>query len=152
VWGSEAGRARAAAEGRAVAASREAFFECCDIISLHLRLVPATRGLVTADDLARMRDGALFVNTARAGLVEPGALEAQIARGRIRAAVDVFAEEPLRDPSHPLLTSGNVLATPHIGFVTEEELELQFSEAFAQVKAFAEGAPINLVNPEALDS
>ncbi|RMH42024.1 MAG: D-2-hydroxyacid dehydrogenase family protein [Alphaproteobacteria bacterium] len=150
VWGSEAGRARAAAEGRAVAHSREAFLDSADIVSLHLRLVPATRGLVTAGDLARMRDGALFVNTSRAGLVEPGALEAEIARGRIHAAVDVFPEEPLTDPSHPLLASPNVLPTPHIGFVTEEEFDLQFADAFAQVNAFAAGHPINVVNPDAL--
>ncbi|RMH52681.1 MAG: D-2-hydroxyacid dehydrogenase family protein [Alphaproteobacteria bacterium] len=150
VWGSEAGRARAAAEGRNVAASREAFLEGCDILSLHLRLVPATRGLVTADDLARMRDGALFVNTSRAGLVAPGALEAEIARGRIRAALDVFPEEPLTDPAHPLLASPHVLPTPHIGFVTEEEFDLQFAEAFAQVNAFAAGRPVNLVNPGVL--
>lgn len=150
VWGSEEGRQRARAEGRAAAPDRAAFLAGSDVVSLHLRLTPETRGLVTAEDLATMRPGALFVNTSRAGLVAPGALEAELARGRIRAALDVFDEEPLTDPSHPLLTSPHVLATPHIGFVTEEEFDLQFRDAFAQVNAFAAGRPVYVVNPEVL--
>ena len=143
-WGSEAGRARAAAEGRRVASDRRAFFAGADVVSLHLRLVPATRGAVGADDLAAMRDGALVVNTARAGLVAPGALEAEVAAGRLRAAVDVFEDEPVRGP-HPLLAAPETVATPHVGFVTEEEFDLQFADVFAQVAAFAEGRPANVV-------
>ncbi len=148
-WGSEEGRKRAAANGQRVADSRESFFATSDIVSLHVRLKPATRGIVTAADLAAMPPRALFVNTSRAGLVAPGALEAEIARGRIFAAVDVFEEEPLRDTGHPLLTHPNVLPTPHIGYVTEDEFDLQFTDIFEQVNAYAAGAPIHMINPEA---
>lgn len=147
-WGSEAGRARAAADGRTVAASREAFFATSDVVSLHVRLTPQTRGLVTAADLAAMRDRALFVNTSRAGLVGAGVLEAEIARGRIHAAVDVFDHEPMRDRADILASHPHVLATPHIGFVTEDEFEMQFSDIFDQINAYAAGAPIHMINPE----
>lgn len=145
-WSSEEGRARARAGGALVAESREAFFATSDIVSLHVRLKPATRGIVTADDLAAMGDRALFVNTSRSGLVVPGALEAEVARGRIFAAVDVFDTEPLRDTDHPLLTHPNVLPTPHIGYVTEDEFDLQFTDIFEQVSAYAAGAPIHMIN------
>jgi D-3-phosphoglycerate dehydrogenase / 2-oxoglutarate reductase len=151
VWASEASRARAAADGMTVAASREAFFETCDVVSLHMRLVDATRGIVTAADLAAMKPTALLVNTSRAGLVEPGALVAGLRAGRPgMAAVDVYEEEPLLDPSHPLLTMANVVCTPHIGYVTTDEWELQFADVFDQVNAFAAGAPANVVNPAVL--
>lgn len=149
-WASEAGRARALADGKTVAASREAFFATSDIVSLHVRLKPATTGIVTAADLAAMRPRSLLVNTARSGLIAPGALEAELARGRICAAVDVFDEEPLRDTAHPLLTGPNVLPTPHIGYVTEDELDLQFADIFDQINAFADGAPIHMINPEVI--
>ncbi|MEM9319180.1 MAG: D-2-hydroxyacid dehydrogenase family protein [Pseudomonadota bacterium] len=148
-WASEAGRARAAADGRVLAESRAAFFAQSDIVSLHVRLKPATRALITAQDLAQMAPRSLFVNTSRAGLIEAGALEAEIMRGRIFAAIDVFHSEPLRDTSHPLLTHPNVLPTPHIGYVTEDEFDLQFSDIFDQVNAFAGGAPIHVINPAA---
>ncbi len=149
-WASEDGRARASADGAVVAANRENFFASSDIVSLHVRLKPATRGIVTADDLAAMQPRALLVNTSRAGLIAPGALEAEIARGRILAAVDVFDQEPLTDPAHPLLTHPNVLPTPHIGYVTEDEFDLQFTDILQQVNAYAAGAPIHMINPEAL--
>jgi len=149
-WASEAGRARAVADGARVADSREAFFATSDVVSLHVRLKPETRGIVTAEDLAAMRPRALFVNTSRSGLVVPGALEAEIARGRIHAAVDVYDTEPLTDSSHPLLTHPNVLPTPHIGYVTEDEFDLQFTDIFEQINAFADGAPIHVINPETL--
>lgn len=147
-WSSEAGRARAQADGETVPESRQAFFATSNIVSLHVRLKPDTRGCVTAEDLAAMQDRALFVNTSRAGLVAAGALDAEIARGRIYAAVDVFDTEPLRDTAHPLLTHPNVLATPHIGYVTEDEFDLQFTDIFEQINAFAARAPINMINPE----
>jgi D-3-phosphoglycerate dehydrogenase len=147
-WASEAGRARAASDGQSVAPSRDAFFATSDIVSVHVRLKPETRGIITAEDLAAMRPRALFVNTSRSGLVVPGALEAEVARGRIFAAVDVFDTEPLDDTGHPLLTAPNVLATPHIGYVTEDEFDLQFSDIFDQVNAYAEGAPIHMINPQ----
>ncbi len=146
-WGSEAARARAAAAGETVAASRQDFFATSDVVSVHVRLKPETKGLITAADLAAMQPRALFVNTSRAGLVETGALEAEIARGRIHAAVDVFDQEPLTDVKNPLLTHPNVIATPHIGYVTEDEFELQFSDIFDQINAYDTGAPIHMINP-----
>jgi D-3-phosphoglycerate dehydrogenase len=151
VWAREASLARARADGCRTAESKEAFFERCDVLSLHMRLVPATRGIVTRADLARMKPEAIFVNTSRAGLVEPGALAAALRTGRPgMAAVDVFEEEPLRDVDHPLLRMDNVVCTPHIGYGTREEWELQFSDVFDQVNAYAAGSPTNVVNPEAL--
>ena len=151
VWASEAGCARAVADGWPVATSREALFAECDILSLHLRLHPATRGIVTAADLASMKADATLVNTSRAGLTQPGALVAALRAGRPGfAAVDVFDTEPLTDSADPLLMLPNVLATPHIGYVTQEEFDLQFADVFDRINAFAAGAPINAVNPEAL--
>ena len=147
-WASDEGRARAAADGESVAASRGAFFSESDVVSLHVRLKPTTRGIITAEDLAQMQPRALLINTSRSGLIETGALEAEIERGRIHAAVDVFDVEPLTDTAHPLLTHPNVLATPHIGYVTEDEFELQFTDIFEQVNAFADGKPIHVINPE----
>ena len=148
-WASEEGRARAAADGCTVAASREAFFAEPDVVSIHVRLKPATTGLVTGADLAAMRPDALFVNTSRAGLVAPGALFEALKAGRPGgAALDVFDREPVTDPNDPLLAMPNVLATPHIGYVTEDELQLQFSDIFDQIVAFAAGSPINMINPE----
>ncbi|MEM9870094.1 MAG: D-2-hydroxyacid dehydrogenase family protein [Pseudomonadota bacterium] len=149
-WASEAGRARAAADGARVADSREAFFATSDIVSLHVRLKSETRGIVTADDLAAMQPRSLLVNTSRSGLIAPGVLEAEIAQGRIHAAVDVFDAEPMTDTAHILATHPNVLATPHIGYVTEDEFDLQFSDIFDQVVAYANGSPIHVINPEAL--
>lgn len=147
-WGSDDGRARALADGQHVPESREAFFASSDVVSLHVRLKPETRGIVTAPDLAAMAPRSLLVNTSRSGLIATGALEAEIAKGRIHAAVDVFETEPLRDTMHPLLTHPNVLPTPHIGYVTEDEFDLQFSDIFDQINAYADGAPIHMINPQ----
>jgi D-3-phosphoglycerate dehydrogenase len=147
VWAREPSMARARADGHAVAESRRSFFESADVLSLHLRLVEATRGIVTGADLARMKPTALLVNTSRAGLIEPGALIAALRAGRPGlAAVDVFEQEPLRDPHDPLLSMSNVVCTPHIGYVTREEYEVQFSDIFDQINAYASGTPINVVN------
>jgi D-3-phosphoglycerate dehydrogenase / 2-oxoglutarate reductase len=151
VWAREASRQRAHREGFAVAESKGAFFAACDVLSLHMRLVDATRHIVTAEDLARMQPTALLVNTSRAGLIEPGALVAALRRGRPGfAAVDVYEQEPVTDPRHPLLAMDNVVATPHIGYVTREEYEIQFAEVFEQIRAYAAGTPINVINPEVL--
>lgn len=153
VWAREDSLRQAAGDGHAVAPSKEAFFSECDVLSLHMRLVDATRGIVTADDLARMKPTALLVNTSRAPLIEPGALVAALKAGRPgMAAVDVFDEEPVRDTHHPLLVLDNVVATPHIGYVTKEEYEIQFSDIFDQIVAYAAGSPINVVNEEVLKS
>ena len=149
-WSSEEGRARATADGETLAESREAFFADSDVVSVHVRLKPATRGIVTGRDLGLMRQDALFVNTSRAGLIAPGALLAALDAGRPgMAAVDVFDDEPVTDASDPLLSHPRLIATPHIGFVTEDELDLQFADIFEQVNAFAKGTPINMINPEA---
>ena len=151
VWAREASRAQAQADGLVVADSKDAFFDTCDVVSLHMRLVGATRGIVTGADLARMKPTALLVNTSRAGLIEPGALVTALRAGRPgMAAVDVYEEEPLVDTAHPLLGMDNVVATPHIGYVSREEWELQFADVFDQINAYAAGSPINVVNPVAV--
>jgi len=149
VWSRDASRDRARADGLDVADSREAFFESCDVVSLHLRLVDGTRGIVSAADLARMKPAALLVNTSRAGLLEPGALVDALRAGRPgMAAVDVYEHEPVTDAHHPLLALENVVCTPHLGYVSLDEWELQFADVFDQINAFAAGSPINVVNPE----
>jgi D-3-phosphoglycerate dehydrogenase len=151
VWARESSHERARQEGFAVADSKAAFFEQSDVLSLHMRLVDATRHIVTADDLARMKPTALLVNTSRAPLIVPGALVAALRAGRPGlAAVDVYEQEPLTDPADPLLQLPNVVATPHIGYVTREEYELQFSDIFDQIVAYAAGTPTNVVNPDVL--
>jgi D-3-phosphoglycerate dehydrogenase len=151
VWARPATLEQARADGYATASSKEAFFEQCDIISLHMRLVPATRYIVTATDLARMKPTALLVNTSRAPLIEPDALVNALRRGRPgMAAVDVFEDEPVVDPKHPLLTMDNVVCTPHLGYVTRDEYEVQFVDIFDQILAYAAGTPINVVNPDVL--
>jgi D-3-phosphoglycerate dehydrogenase len=151
VWAREKSLERARADGWTAAPSRQAFFAQCDVISLHMRLVDATRHIVTAADLARMKPTAMLVNTSRAPLIAPGALVDALRAGRPgMAAVDVYEDEPLRDTSHPLLTMPNVVATPHIGYVSREEYELQFSDIFDQIVAYAAGTPTNVVNPDVL--
>ena len=153
VWAREASRQRAKMDGYVTARSKEAFFEECDVVTLHLRLVDATRHIVTASDLARMKPSALIVNTSRAGLIEPGALVNALRAGRPgMAAVDVFEEEPLLDAGHPLLTMDNVVYTPHIGYVSRDEFEIHFTDIFDQITAYLAGKPINVVNPEVLES
>ncbi|MEZ5395067.1 MAG: NAD(P)-dependent oxidoreductase [Bryobacterales bacterium] len=141
-------------EGRVkTAPSKNDFFETSDVLSLHMRLVDATRSIVTGQDLARMKPTALLVNTSRAGLIEPGALVRALMAGRPGgAAVDVYEEEPVRNVENPLLAMENVVCTPHIGYVTRDEYEIQFAEIFDQITAFCAGAPINVVNPDVLAS
>ncbi len=148
VWGSQASRDKAVADGHQAAESRAAFFEQANVLSLHLRLNDATRGIVTADDLARMRPDALFVNTSRAELVQPDALEQALQKGRPGyAALDVFMSEPLAADS-PLLRIPTVLATPHLGYVEQDSYELYFRHAFQNVVDFANGQPANINNPD----
>jgi D-3-phosphoglycerate dehydrogenase len=152
-WARPASLEKARADGYAVAPSKQAFFEQCDIITLHMRLVDATRGIVTASDLARMKPTALIVNTSRAPLIEPGALVAALQAGRPgMAAVDVYEREPLVDTGDPLLNMPNVVCTPHLGYVSREEYEIQFSDIFDQIVAYAAGKPANVVNPDVLTS
>lgn len=149
-WARPDSLAKAVADGHEAAADKAAFFAGSDVLSLHMRLVPATRGIVTAEDLALMKPGAILINTSRAPLIAPGALVAGLKAGRpFMAGVDVFETEPLRDAADPLLNHPNVVATPHIGYVTHEEWELQFSDIFDQIVAYAAGSPINMINPAA---
>ena len=153
IWARPNSLVRAKAEGYLVAPSKLAFFERCDVLSLHMRLVEATRGIVTADDLRHMKPTALIVNTSRAQLIERGALIEALRAGRPGfAAVDVYEEEPLRDTAHPLLNMPNVICTPHLGYVTRDEYEIQFTDIFDQITAYAASRPINVVNPDAIKS
>lgn len=150
VWGSETSRAKAKADGFIPAPTREAFFEACDVLSLHLRLTDDTRALIKLDDLSKMKPTALLVNTSRAELIEDGALVAALNRGRPGlAAVDVFESEPILQ-GHPLLRLENAVCTPHIGFVEQDNYEQLFSTAFDNLLNFIAGTPTNIVNPEAL--
>jgi D-3-phosphoglycerate dehydrogenase len=153
VWGREGSRSRALADGHAVATDREALCSDADVLSLHLKLTAETRGLVTASDLARMKPTALLVNTARAELIEPGALARALRAGRPGlAAVDVFEREPASPGEEPLLGLDNALCTPHLGFVERDTYERYFGDAFARVAAFAAGEGIPVLAPEALES
>ena len=151
IWAREASLARARTDGYATAPGKEAFFAQCDVISLHMRLVAATRGIVTAADLARMKPSALIVNTSRAPLIEAGALIDALRAGRPGfAAVDVYEDEPMLDTNHPLLRMDRVVCTPHLGYVSREEYEVQFTDIFDQIAAYAAGSPIDIVNPQVL--
>jgi D-3-phosphoglycerate dehydrogenase / 2-oxoglutarate reductase len=151
VWASEPSREQAAAAGYAVAPSKAALFDSSDVLTLHLRLVDATRGIVTAADLSRMKPDSLLVNTSRAGLIEEGALVDALHAGRPgMAAVDVFEREPVLDPNDPLVASGHALCTPHLGYVTLDEWELQFADIFDQINAYASKEPTNVVNSDVL--
>lgn len=150
VWGREPSLERARADGLATAVSKEAFFETCDVLTVHLRLNDATRGIVTLEDLSRMKPTALFVNTSRAELVEENALVSGLNKGRPGlAAVDVFESEPILQ-GHPLLRLENAVCTPHIGYVEQDSYELYFGAAFQNVVNFVNQQPTNLLNPEAL--
>ena len=150
-WGRENSVVKARDDGHAVAPSKEVLFAESDVLSLHVRLVDATRGMVTAADLARMKPTALLVNTSRAGLIAPGALETALRAGRPGlAAVDVFEEEPVLGGTHPLLLMENVICVPHLGYVERDGLESMFGTIFDQILAYASGKPINVANPEVL--
>lgn len=146
-WASDEGRERATQAGATVAASREAFFSTSDFVSLHVRLKPATRGIITAQDLQLMKPSASFINTSRSALVAEGALQAALNAGRPgRLALDVFDEEPFTRTDDPVINHPNVISTPHIGYVTEDELNMQFADIYEQINAYAQGAPIHVIN------
>ena len=146
-WASDAGRERLKAENKPIAQSREAFFAESDIVSLHVRLKPDTKGIITAKDLSCMNSEALLVNTSRAGLIETGALlNALNDHHPGFAAIDVFDKEPITWPNDELASHPNVVATPHLGFVTEDEFDKQFSDIYDQVNAYAKKEPINMIN------
>ena len=151
VWGRETTLAKARTAGLAVAPNKESFFEESDVLTLHVRLLDGTRGMVTAADLARMKPTALLVNTSRAGLIDPGVLEAALRAGRPgMAAVDVYEQEPVVGGQHPLLAMDNVVCTPHLGYVERTGLDEFFNIIFDQILAYENGQPINVANPEVL--
>jgi len=150
VWGRPTTMEKARADGHAPASSREAFYSESDVVSLHVRLLPETRGMVTVADLALMKPTSVMVNTSRAGLIAPGALEAALKAGRPgMAAVDVFEDEPVLGAKHPLLALDNAVCVPHLGYVERDSLEQMFNTIFDQILAYAAGRPINVMNPVA---
>lgn len=150
-WGRTATQTMAREAGYTVPASREAFFEGADVLSLHIHYYPETRGIVTASDLARMKPTALLVNTGRAGLIQEGALAEALKKGRPGyAAVDVYEDEPVVGGNHPLLKMSNAICTPHLGYAVKETYEIYYNTAISNILAFASGNPVNIVNPEAL--
>ncbi|MBK7719618.1 MAG: D-2-hydroxyacid dehydrogenase family protein [Giesbergeria sp.] len=150
IWGSESSRAQALSDGFQAAVTQQDFFEQCDVVSLHLRLTPQTKGLITLETLSCMKPTSLLVNTSRAELIEPDALLAGLNRGRPgMAAIDVFESEPILQ-GHALLRLENCICTPHIGYVEQDSYELYFGSAFDNVLSFMRGTPTNIVNPGAL--
>lgn len=153
VWGSENSRQQAVADGFQQAPDKDFFFQNADILALHLRLTPATNGIVKSTDLAQMKPQAILVNTSRAELIEPGALLESLKKGRPGfAAIDVYESEPVYDPDYELLRMPNVICTPHLGYVEKNGYELYFAKAFENIVQFAEGNPVNIANPEVLVS
>ena len=149
IWARPESRKQAEVDGLETAKTKQDFFMRSDILSLHMRLKDATRGIVTAEDLALMKTNALIVNTSRSGLIEDGALVSALKVGRPgMAALDVYEEEPAR--THPLFEMPNVVCTPHIGYVTKDEYEIQFTDVFNQIEAYLRGEPINVINPKVL--
>jgi D-3-phosphoglycerate dehydrogenase len=151
VWGRATTLEKARADGYRAAGSKRELFELSDVLTLHVRLTDATRGIVSASDLAMMKTTALIVNTSRAGLIEAGALEAALRAGRPgKAAIDVYEHEPLQDADHALLALDNALCTPHLGYVERDAYEFGFAMVFEQILAYAAGAPVQVVNPDVL--
>ena len=150
-WGREKSLERARADGHETAAGKEDLFARSDVLTVHLRMIKETRGIVTRADLDRMKPDALFVNTSRADLIEPDALVAALKAGRPgMAAVDVYEEEPVVGGKHPLLALPNAVCTPHLGYVDRDGYEAAFSSIFDQILAYASGKPVNVVNPDVL--
>jgi len=149
VWGQKSSLEKARVAGYASAASKQALFERSNVLSLHVRLTRETHGIVGPDDLDRMKPTALIVNTARAELIQPGALLAALRKGRPGyAAVDVYEQEPITNGDHPFLSMPNVLCTPHLGWAEWTNFDLYFREAFEQIVAYQQGLPVRIANPE----
>jgi len=153
VYGRGNSARQARESGYEFAASKAELFERSDVLCLLMRMTPETRGLVTFDDLTRMKPTSLLVNTARANLIEEGALVKALRGGHPGfAAVDVYEKEPIIGASHPLLAMPNVLCTHHIAWAEHDTFELYFSEAFENLLAYARGTPRSVVNPEVLST
>lgn len=153
VWGSESSRQKAVEHGFMEAPTKEAFFRNADIITVHLRLNDSTRGIIQESDLMRMKDGACFINTARAELVAAKAITHVLQTDKdLRFGLDVYEEEPILDPNFALLHDERVVCTPHIGYVEKNSYELYFRVAFENVLRFLEGNPTNIANPSSFRS
>ena len=151
IWGSEASRAMAVADGFEKAESKEMFFKTADIITLHLRLNETTFGIVKESDLLSMKENSTLINTARAELIEKGKLLKCLNMGRPTfAGLDVFEDEPIYDKNFEFLNMSNVVCTPHLGYVEQNGYELYFGKAFENVMNYINGKPTNIANPEVL--
>ncbi|MCE0460838.1 MULTISPECIES: D-2-hydroxyacid dehydrogenase family protein [Pseudomonas] len=139
--------AEQAAEAGVTYVGKQQLFEQADILSIHLVLGERSRGLVDAQALGWMKPEALLVNTARGPIVDEGALIDALQNRRLAgAALDVFAEEPL-PPDHPFRTLDNVLATPHVGYVSRQNYRQFYSQMIEDLQAWATGKPIRLLTP-----
>jgi phosphoglycerate dehydrogenase-like enzyme len=138
-----------AKEGGATRVSKEQLFSDSDAVSVHLVLGPRSRGLIGADDFARMKKGAIFVNTSRGPIVDEAALVAALRSGRIIAALDVYNHEPL-PADNPFRGLPNTVLTPHVGFTTVEGLNVFYQHAIENILAFLDDKPKNVGNPDAL--
>lgn len=151
VWGSEQSRANAIADGFEAAHSKAEFFQNVDVVTLHLRLNKNTAGIVSANDLSLMKTTSVLVNTARAELIEAGALQKCLKAGRPGfAGIDVYEDEPIKNANFELLTMPNVVCTPHLGYVEKNSYELYFGKAFENIVNYSKGEATNIVNPEVL--
>ncbi|HEU4789725.1 MAG TPA: D-2-hydroxyacid dehydrogenase family protein [Flavobacterium sp.] len=152
VWGSENSRNKAVEDGFEKANSKEDFFETADIITLHLRLNETTSGIVKESDLLHMKENSILINTARAELIEKGALVNALKKGKpTYAGLDVYEQEPIYDTSFELLQMNNVVCTPHLGYVEKNGYELYFGKAFENAIKYINGNPTNIANPEVLE-
>ena len=144
----EATAARARALGYEAAPSKADFFAQADVLSVNLRMIEATRGIITAGDLALMKPASLIVNTSRAELFAPGVLVDALKKGRPGfAATDVYENEPVQNGDHPLLKMPNVICTPHSAWLEPYTYNLYFGEAFEQAATFAAGKPVKPAEP-----
>jgi len=151
VWGSEQSRTNAIADGFESAQSKADFFQRADVVTLHLRLNKNTAGIVSANDLSLMKTTSVLVNTARAELIEAGALQKCLKAGRPGfAGIDVYEDEPIKNANFELLTMPNVVCTPHLGYVEKNSYELYFGKAFENIANYSKGEATNILNPEVL--
>lgn len=146
-WSQNLTAEKAQAAG-ATLVSKDALLERSDAVSIHLVLSDRTRGLIGAADIARMKSGAILVNTSRGPIIDEAALLDALRARRIFAALDVFDREPL-PVDHPLRTAPNTVMTPHLGYGVRETWEQFYPQSLENALAFLDGKPVRVVNPEA---
>ena len=145
-WSRNLTREAAEASGAALA-GKEALLRASDVVTLHVPLAPASRGLIGAAEIALMKPGALLVNTSRAGLVDQAAMLAALHEGRIMAALDVYEREPL-PPDDPIRSAPNTVLTPHLGYGSVDTFRQFYAESIQNVLAFLDGTPMRVMNSE----